>query len=910
MSIKVHPGIGVARVGNSPEYFIGPEVPDAASPAEGYRDSECRIKRQAALFRIFEHLPDGTATEIVAGPTTTITWTVNLSKTLTFEVPDTTISGPGLVASVLGGELGLPPGATLGELRTDAQGRLLVCSGNIDISEHSGPDGRAEGYVRVSVVRDGVPLGPVASSWVVIYQPDFAPGLDPEAGGTAGTLLALWPDAPPTSPELPYTDQLDRGPLTFVGNWDGFPPLPLSDFQEPFRLVAAGPSSFLRHGGYTNWASDLYGINPGEYFSGCNSGWLSGVAIDASSHPTGYKGANWRLRGFLAEQPDVSLKYVDWCAEIAAPAQINFYQVPRGATRAVPVQLQLKNFPEATAVTSTVLGAPGVYIAPADTPVVPEKLTAPLTVWAFFEAAPGAALGLAMGTVELHFGPRHSVTIPFQAEIVNEERTALALVLDCSTSMTSSRGDGLSRLQGLKAAVNVFVDVARPGAGVAVAPFSTTSLPARAAEVLGSGDSVDEAPGGARWSVRTFVEALGVHDMTSIGAGILSGQALVDAASVADFERKALIVVTDGYQTTSPYVEEVMGSVTANTYAIGIGSAFEPALREIVGMTDGFVSIMGDPVTPGNRYTLEKYLLQMLAGITAGDILVDPEGELAPGEAHRIPFVVSETEPRIDITVVSDVAPRLVVAVEGPGGKRRTLEQVKALGQARVTQTGRVWHAELGLGFDPGGGDPKWGPGSWAVWIGLRGQDSSRDQIAVDSFLSSRATHVRAHETLKGARASYMAMTTSPTALRMDPSMRRTSDGILLEASLAYAGAPILQSSNIFVEIMTPSRVVSTVRLVEVAPGLFQAQVPSAKFGRYQAVFRARGHSPKGYPFQRERVIEEFFAPESARRPNPDCCKCTMARCHCLSCKLPDTLARLEGKFQSVFKKLEQHFRR
>lgn len=912
MSIKVHPGIGVARIGNSPEYFIGPEVPDAAAPADGFRDSECRIKRQAALFRVFEHLPDGSATEIVAGPTTTITWTVNLRKSMTFAVADTTISGPGLIVPVPGpGPPDAPPGLTLGELHTDSQGRLLVCSGSTPIDRFSAFDGRAEGYVRASIVRDGVPLAPVASSWVVIYQPDFAPALDPASGGAAGKILALWPDAPPTSSALPHTDQLDRGPLTFVGNWDGFPLLPVSYFQEPFRFTAAGPSSSLRHPGYGNWASDLYGVNPGELHSGCNFGWLSEVAIDASSHPTGYKGADWRLRGFLAEQPDASLKYVDWCAEIVAPAQINFYRVPRGATRAVPVQLQLKNFPEVTAVTATVLGDPGVSIAPASTPVVPEKLTAPMTVWAFFEAPEDAALGPAMGTVELHFGPRHSVTIPFHAVVVEEARTAVSLVLDCSGSMASSRGDSLSRLEGLKGAVNVFLDVAPPGSGIAVAPFSTVALPPQPAIVLGNGDMADEGPGGDRRRVRDFVGALRTDDMTAIGAGLLRGQGLIDDASVAGFERKALIVVTDGYQTTAPFVADVMASITANTYAIGVGPAFEPALREIVGMTDGFVSIMGDPVAPGNRYTLEKYFLQMLAGITAGDILVDPEGELLPGDAHRIPFVVSETEPRIDITVVSDDAPGLVVAVEGPGGKRRTLEQVKALGQARVTQTGRVWHAEVRLGFDPGGGDEKWGPGPWAIWIGLRGQNSSAGQIPLDSFWSSRATHVRDPEARKGARASYMAMTTAPTALRMDPCMRRTSDGIVLEASLAYAGAPILKNPDLFVELTTPSRVVSTVRLVEVAPGVFQAQVPSAKFGRYQAIFRAQGHSPKGYPFQRERVIEEFFAPNRAGHSVAGCLGGNTGRsCRCLACRIPRHLVRLEEKIHSAFKKLEQRCRR
>ena len=49
----IYPGIGVARVGNSPdEYFIGPEAPgEVPQPEGGYKDSAGRVKRQAARFR-------------------------------------------------------------------------------------------------------------------------------------------------------------------------------------------------------------------------------------------------------------------------------------------------------------------------------------------------------------------------------------------------------------------------------------------------------------------------------------------------------------------------------------------------------------------------------------------------------------------------------------------------------------------------------------------------------------------------------------------------------------------------------------------------------------------------------------------------------------------------------------------
>ena len=79
IKVKIHPALGIARVGNSPdEFFIGPERPgDRSIPAGGYKDSQCRVKRQAAQFRIFAYHDDGPATEVTekeAG----ILWTVHL----------------------------------------------------------------------------------------------------------------------------------------------------------------------------------------------------------------------------------------------------------------------------------------------------------------------------------------------------------------------------------------------------------------------------------------------------------------------------------------------------------------------------------------------------------------------------------------------------------------------------------------------------------------------------------------------------------------------------------------------------------------------------------------------------------------------------------------------------------------
>ncbi|WP_420963634.1 LodA/GoxA family CTQ-dependent oxidase [Brucella sp. IR073] len=68
-SIRIHPGIGVARLGDSDEFYIGPEAPgivvdpggsNGPGPKGGtYRDSNARLKRQAQRFRVYGYDADG-----------------------------------------------------------------------------------------------------------------------------------------------------------------------------------------------------------------------------------------------------------------------------------------------------------------------------------------------------------------------------------------------------------------------------------------------------------------------------------------------------------------------------------------------------------------------------------------------------------------------------------------------------------------------------------------------------------------------------------------------------------------------------------------------------------------------------------------------------------------------------------
>lgn len=233
--VKIHPAIGIARVGNHPsEYFVGPEKPhDYSLPPGGYKanlDGELRVKRQAARFRLFGYDSDGNVVKEIKNNDAAITWTLTLSNKKAawekFRGPrrnlgnlrnslmpqvdrDKLIIGPASVTlpgnrpgsqnldglSFLSFNPHNDNGVTvndilLGELRVESDGCALVLAGCgraespsgtkiIDYANNPGWfDDIADGPIDASVFlhEDGATRQvPVQGAWVVTAPPNFAP---------------------------------------------------------------------------------------------------------------------------------------------------------------------------------------------------------------------------------------------------------------------------------------------------------------------------------------------------------------------------------------------------------------------------------------------------------------------------------------------------------------------------------------------------------------------------------------------------------------------------------------------------------------------------------------------------------------------------------------------------------------
>ena len=205
---RIHPAIGIARVGNSPtEFFIGPErVGQFPEPPGGFKDSQCRVKRQATRFRIYAHHDDGSVEEITSA-VANISWTVHLvnkkatnstntepAADLVIDPGTRTLNGPNQQQLFDTGTIsfaGMPVIVPLGEIRSDDQNHLVVLGGFGHSASPQGTglvdfynnpdwhDDVSDGPVSATITLladDSSP--PVTGAWVIVAPPKFAPHQD------------------------------------------------------------------------------------------------------------------------------------------------------------------------------------------------------------------------------------------------------------------------------------------------------------------------------------------------------------------------------------------------------------------------------------------------------------------------------------------------------------------------------------------------------------------------------------------------------------------------------------------------------------------------------------------------------------------------------------------------------------
>ena len=318
-----------------------------------------------------------------------------------------------------------------------------------------------------------------------------------------------------------------------------------------------------------------------------------------------------------------------------------FNDVPEGQTTVRAVVFALSACQSLTFNISdgpTVLsGAPGVFGTPLGTSVtVSPHDTDTARVWISYTGT--TALDTATGTVTVTcVETGQDFVVPISANTIAKPTVASVLVLDQSNSMNFDAGDGRARIDVLKDAAPVFVDLLGDDDAVGVVRFDDDAHPGTPIAVAGP------LPFGAgRTAAKAAISSHTPNPAgnTSIGDGIAMAHADLGVPALAGFDRRAIVVLTDGQENRAQYIADIAALIDDQVHAIGLGSADQinpVALTALTNGTGGYVLMTG-ALSTDDFFVLQKYYLQILAGVTNADIVLDPDGWLASGQKLRIRF--------------------------------------------------------------------------------------------------------------------------------------------------------------------------------------------------------------------------------------------------------------------------------
>lgn len=165
----------------------------------------------------------------------------------------------------------------------------------------------------------------------------------------------------------------------------------------------------------------------------------------------------------------------------------------------------------------------------------------------------------------------------------------VALVLDVSGSMNSGAGGGVTRLQALKNAVDVFlteIAASSPNTRVSLQTYATGT-----AKLLNLTGDFDQ--------VRNTVNALGAGGRTAIGNGLLVGSdSLANDPLNRAFAAKTILVMTDGRHNQGPSPDQTVNTAIARgqqVHTITFSSgANQTLMQQVASATDGGIHIHAD----------------------------------------------------------------------------------------------------------------------------------------------------------------------------------------------------------------------------------------------------------------------------------------------------------------------------
>jgi murein tripeptide amidase MpaA len=563
---------------------------------------------------------------------------------------------------------------------------------------------------------------------------------------------------------------------------------------------------------------------------------------------------------------DISAGLVEFC--LATPAEgsvidvdldtpsLSFHDVPEHETTSRAVVFSVRACPEVTfqitagpsviaGPVGTVFGTPlgtSVTLPPSTTPTTPR----PARVWISYTGTDAG--DTATGTVTIRcLETGGEWTIPISANTIARPTVAVELVLDKSNSMNWESGltpPLETRVKVLRFSATPLADVIPEGNAIGIVSFDEDAHPVMDVTAVGPlvtgvgrlaarGHITGHTPNPAGW--------------TSIGDGLLLAHAKL--APVTGYDLKATIVLTDGHENRPVSIADASAAINERVYAIGLGTAevIQPAaLTAVTNGTGGYLLLTG-ALTDDNTFLLSKYYLQILAGVTNAEIVLDPDGWLGLGETHRIPFRLGETDYGSDVILVSPYPRVFRFTLETPGGVEIDPGLSGGGLGLRYAAGQNVSFYRLTLPVSAGGCEAQ--AGKWHAVLSLDEKEFARYQESLKSGRQEALTH-GVHYSLSVQAHSNLTMRARLAQDGYEPGATLTVRAVFTEYGLPVEGRATAQA-----EMERPDGTRTTLALAEIEAGVFEAALSATLAGVYRFRVLGSGRSLGGTLFTREQLL-------------------------------------------------------
>jgi hypothetical protein len=597
----------------------------------------------------------------------------------------------------------------------------------------------------------------------------------------------------------------------------------------------------------------------------------SDVAITSSLEPWG-GASNWPVRPWYTPENEQLVKTSKHPSIVHPPCyetlptfppvinlettEVTFNDVPEGETtvRAVvfsvvacgEVEFEITSGPD------VVSGPPGTAfgtpLGTTDTvPSTSDFTLAKAHLWISYKGT--AAGDVATGTVTVHCSAITSpFVVPISCNVIPRPSVAVVVMLDKSNSMNFESGIDVlpHRIDVLKYSAPAFVDVMQEGNALGIGSFDHNAY-----DVIGVTGPLGPPPQNpfddmTRTNLKNLINTHtpNPEGNTAIGDAVEKAHALLQTPAAAGYDRRAILVFTDGHETAGKYISDVTDLIsTEQVFAIGLGTAQEvqPAvLTELCNHHDGYLLLTG-ALGNDDLYRLNKYFLQILAGVTNEDIVTDPAGWLKPGDRHRIPFLMNEADIGSDAILLTAAPSAVHFTLETPDGQ--VIDPALANVTPGSSHSFGTHVAYYRLTFPIVVAGTGYHEGLWHAVLQLQARGHGRSKMAGSAVHGLRySLNVHAYSNLR-------------MRVRLVQSSYELGATLIVRAVITEYGLPVHGRALVRAEVVRPDGTTAVLALPEVEPGVFEIETSAKLPGVYQFRVLAQGVTLRRRPFTREQLL-------------------------------------------------------